>query len=399
MLDRRRRGRRRDQLAVPAEPTTWSMVQPRRRSAPPDGAGGESWPASPSSASSSRCRSCGRTCPARPGRVTGRDSSRAAASRWRTWSRRTRPTRCLDVSLLDTSTEVGVHGQWTAAVTASSTDPTAQGWVYGTDLTLARDGVVVAVQDGPQVPQPQQSREWGGDYAVAPLPASGTTCPSGSRRATSTCTATVRRRWRPAPTTCSSRRPSGCSPTAARSTGAWGVAVTTVTVVADGEAVAPGPDRLRRTHGRPGDAGVPGEQPRAAGRWRCCRRCRRSVRLRARRPCDEHRHQPHRRDDRAPDGGDHARRRHRRRPRRARRRRAAGRPGRRRPRGLRRAHQCLRLHDDRVGEHAARQRRPAAARRVRGLGGDVVLRRRAHADPQRPAGTLVAGGPEPFTID
>ena len=146
----------------------------------------------------------------------------------------------IDVSLLDASTSVGVHGQWTAAVTASSTDATAQGWVYGTDLTLVRDGVVVGVQDGPQVPQPQHVQEWGGDYAVAPLPlvsdvslglASCDQYPNGNGSpevAPGTYDLVV-------------SQTVGLQPDSGAVVGAWGVAVTTVTVVADGEAVVQDP--------------------------------------------------------------------------------------------------------------------------------------------------------------
>ena len=168
----------------------------------------------------------------------------------------------VDVSMLDNATEVGVHEEWTAAVTASSTDPTAQGWIYGTDLTLARDGVVVAVQDGPQVPQPQDVAQWPGDYAVAPLPQW-----SDVSLGLASCDQYLHADGSPevAPGTYDLLVSQTLGLQSENGTvGGWGVAVTTVTVVADDDPAPPEPDRLRRTHGRPGSAGVAGEQPRAA---------------------------------------------------------------------------------------------------------------------------------------
>ena len=123
----------------------------------------------------------------------------------------------VDVTLLGAAAGVGVHEAWTAAVTASSTDATAQGWVYGTDLSLVRDGVVVAVQDGPQVPLPQEVAQWPGDYPVDPLP-----LVSDVSLGLASCDPYLRRNELAGggarhPTTSSCRRPSGCCPTAARS--------------------------------------------------------------------------------------------------------------------------------------------------------------------------------------
>ena len=146
----------------------------------------------------------------------------------------------VDVSMLDNATEVGVHEEWTAAVTASWTDPTAQGWVYGTDLTLARDGVVVAVQDGPQVPLPQDVAEWGGDYAVAPLPQWNEVS-----LGLASCDQYLRGNGSPevAPGTYDLFVSQTLGLQAADGTvaGGWGVAATMVTVVADGEAAPPEP--------------------------------------------------------------------------------------------------------------------------------------------------------------
>ena len=169
----------------------------------------------------------------------------------------------VDVAMLDNATEVGVHEEWTAAVTASSTDPTAQGWVYGTDLTLARDGVVVAVQDGPQVPLPQDVAQWRGDYAVVPLP-----LVSEVSLGLASCDQYLHGNGSPevAPGTydlfvSQTARAAGCRRHGRRWVGRRRD---------DGDrrgrrrGRAPGAHRLRRTHDRPGGAGVPGEQPRAA---------------------------------------------------------------------------------------------------------------------------------------
>ncbi|KQY23282.1 hypothetical protein ASD16_12055 [Cellulomonas sp. Root485] len=145
----------------------------------------------------------------------------------------------VDVSMLDNATEVGVHEEWTAAVTASSTDPTAQGWIYGTDLTLVRDGVVVAVQDGPQVPLPQDVAQWTGDYAVAPLPQWSEV----SLRLAS-CDQYLHADGSPevAPGTYDLVVSQTLGLQSENGTvGGWGVAVTTVTVVADGDAAPPEP--------------------------------------------------------------------------------------------------------------------------------------------------------------
>ena len=111
------------------------------------------------------CRCCGRTGPAQPGRVTGRDSSAGAASWSPTWSRADGES----MSRCSTPPRGRCAREWTAAVTASSADPAAQGWVYGTDLTLAATGWSSGCRTAPG-PAAAGCPEWGGDYAVAPLP-------------------------------------------------------------------------------------------------------------------------------------------------------------------------------------------------------------------------------------
>lgn len=74
----------------------------------------------------------------------------------------------LDVRVSDAVASVPADGEWTATVTADlagdyATPP--QGWVWGTDLTLLRDGVVVGVQTGAQVPDAEGIDEWLGGTA------------------------------------------------------------------------------------------------------------------------------------------------------------------------------------------------------------------------------------------
>lgn len=57
------------------------------------------------------------------------------------------------VSLSYTPGALPSGAAWTATATLSAPEDVAtEGWVYGTDVSFVQDGVVVAVQDGPQVP-------------------------------------------------------------------------------------------------------------------------------------------------------------------------------------------------------------------------------------------------------
>ena len=211
-----------------------------------------------------------------------------------------------------------MHEEWTATVTASSTDPTAQGWVYGTDLTLVRDGVVVAVQDGPQVPLPQDVAAWTGDYAVMPLPLD-----SEVSLGLASCDQYLHGNGSPdvAPGTYDLfvSQTLGLQPDRGTLAGGWGVAVTTVTVVADGEAAPPEPtacgaptaglEALASQESNPAPLSLE-VLPTVVDGPDGYELVVRATNTGAER---------HRRDDRAPARRDRARRRHRRRPRRARR--------------------------------------------------------------------------------
>ena len=75
------------------------------------------------------------------------------------------------------STVVTVSGEATVLVSTVvdlPDDPGAQGWVYGTDLSVVQDGVVVGVQEGAQVPDVADavSYDAGATYRPASFPQS-----------------------------------------------------------------------------------------------------------------------------------------------------------------------------------------------------------------------------------
>jgi len=78
--------------------------------------------------------------------------------------------------ILDPATvALPADGDWEAAVTAEvGVAGDDLGWVWGTDLLVVRDGVVVGVQDGPSVPDVGGIEDWLGgaaiDRVVAPFP-------------------------------------------------------------------------------------------------------------------------------------------------------------------------------------------------------------------------------------
>lgn len=82
----------------------------------------------------------------------------------------------LTLRLDEADATVATDGTWHAVATAELPGASdEQGWVWGTDLTVLRDGVVVGVQDGAQVPDVADIDQWlgGSLYATEPFPLTG----------------------------------------------------------------------------------------------------------------------------------------------------------------------------------------------------------------------------------